>query len=76
MEVPEGRNIGTIPEVVTGPASRACGACHRARLINDDAASPLASFDAHTEANGSYVPNDEDDEVLYGVIDEIMSMFE
>ncbi len=31
---------------------------------------------AHTEVNGTYVPNDEDDEVLYGVIDKIMSMFD
>ena len=76
MEDPVGRNIGTVPEVVTGPASRACGACHRARPINDDAAVELASFEAHTEVNGTYVPNDEDDEVLYGVIDKIMSMFD
>jgi hypothetical protein len=27
------RNIGTIPSFITGPATRACGACHRAEAI-------------------------------------------
>lgn len=76
VEDPAGRNIGTVAEYVTGPASRACGACHRSRLVNDDAAGDLASLNGHTEANGTYVPNDSDDEVLFGVIDKIMSMFE
>jgi hypothetical protein len=76
MEVPGGRNIGTVASYVTGPASRACGACHRGRLINDDAAVDLAAFDSHTRTNGTYVPNDGESEVLYGVIDKIMSMFE
>jgi len=70
------RNIGTVPEAVTGPASRACGGCHRAELINEDQAGYLASFNAHTEAGGTYVENDEEDTVLYGVIDKIMSLFE
>jgi hypothetical protein len=73
---PEGRNIGTVASYVTGPASRACGGCHRGRLINDDAAGDLASFNSHTQVNGTYVPNDPDDEVLFGVIDKIMSFFE
>jgi OmcA/MtrC family decaheme c-type cytochrome len=76
MEDPAGRNIGTVASYVTGPASRACGACHRSRFINADAAGDLGSFNAHTQVNGTYVPNDPDDEVLYGVIDKIMSMFE
>lgn len=70
------RAIGTVPEAVTGPASRACGGCHRADLINADRAGDLASFDAHTENGGTYVDNDEDDVVLWGVIDKIMSMFQ
>ncbi|MCJ7555546.1 MAG: hypothetical protein MUP90_01370, partial [Gammaproteobacteria bacterium] len=70
------RNIGTVPEMVTGPASRACGGCHRADLINEDAAGELASFDAHTQAGGTYVENDADDIVLYGVIDKIMALFD
>ena len=76
MEDPAGRNIGTVASYVTGPASRACGGCHRGRLINDDAAGALGSFNSHTQVNGTYVPNDPDDEVLFGVIDKLMSMFE
>ena len=77
------RNIGTVPEYVVGPASRACGGCHRARLINRDLAGDLAAFNAHTEAGGTLVENDSDntspevdDEILFGIIDKIMSLFE
>jgi len=76
IDNPAGRNIGTVASYVTGPASRACGGCHRGRLINDDAAADLASWNAHTQVNGTYVPNDSDDEVLFGVIDKIMWSFE
>jgi OmcA/MtrC family decaheme c-type cytochrome len=69
------RNIGTVPEYVTGPASRACGGCHRADLINPDLAGDLASFNAHTEAFGTLEENDGEDMVLFGIIDKIMSMF-
>ncbi len=48
------RAIGTIPAYVTGPASRACGGCHRAQMINEDAASELLSFNVHTQ-NGGYM---------------------
>jgi hypothetical protein len=61
---------------VTGPASRACGGCHRADLINADLAGDLASFDAHTANGGTYVENDAEDIVLWGVIDKIMSLFQ
>jgi len=70
------RNIGTVPEYVVGPASRACGGCHRADLINADDAGGLASFNAHTEAGGTLVENDDEDLVLFGIIDKIMSLFE
>jgi OmcA/MtrC family decaheme c-type cytochrome len=84
VEDPSGRNIGTIPSYVTGAASRACGGCHRARLVRDDAAGDLASWNAHTEAFGTLIdatndpntPENETDAVLYGVIDKIMSLFE
>lgn len=69
------RNIGTVPEYVTGPASRACGGCHRADLINEDAAGHLAAFNAHTDMGGYLVENDEDDSLLYAVINKIMSLF-
>ena len=70
------RNIGSVPEAVTGPASRACGGCHRADLINPDLAGELASFNAHTDAFGTLEDNDDDDLILFGIIDKIMSMFE
>ncbi len=70
------RNIGTVPEYVTGPASRACGGCHRANMIIEDQAGDLASFNAHTDAFGTLEENDDDDLVLFGIIDKIMSIFE
>lgn len=77
VEDPAGRNIsGSVPEFVTGPASRACGGCHRADLINADRAGDLAAFNAHTEAGGTFVENDAEDTILFGIIDKIMSLFE
>jgi OmcA/MtrC family decaheme c-type cytochrome len=76
VEDAAGRSIGMVPEAVTGPASRACGGCHRARLIRDDAAGDLLSLNAHTESFGTYEENDDDDAILFGIIDKIMSMFE
>jgi len=71
------RNIGTIPEVVTGPASRACGGCHRAELINEDAAAELVSFDQHTKQGGYMVEAGEDDvSTLMSVIQAIMAYFQ
>jgi len=72
----EDRNIGTLPEYVTGPASRACGACHRANMIIEDRAGDLASFNAHTDAFGTLEENDDEDLVLFGIIDKIMGMFQ
>lgn len=76
QEDPAGRNIHNVPEYVTGPASRACGGCHRADLINADYAGDLAAFNAHTEAFGTLVENDSDDEYLFGIIEKIMTWFE
>jgi len=76
VEDPAGRNIGTVPELVTGPASRACGGCHRADLINADLAGDLAAFNEHTKAGGTLAENDEEDTILFGIIDKIMGMFE
>ena len=76
VEDPAGRSIGSVPEFVTGPASRACGACHRSRMINRDLAGNLASFNAHTDAFGTLAENDAEDTVLFGIIDDIMSLFE
>ena len=72
-DIPE-RNIGTIAAAVTGPASRACGGCHRAELINEDDAGGLAAFLQHTRVNGYMIENAPG--VLDSVISTIMSMFE
>jgi len=67
------RNIGDVPSYVTGPASRACGGCHRAQMINEDNASELTAFFQHTKANGYLVENDEG--ILDSVIQKIMGIF-
>jgi hypothetical protein len=84
-EVDYGRNIGMILPAVQGAASRSCGSCHRAGWIKEDHAGDLASFDAHTGTFGTYVANDpldedgdglEEEPVLFGIIDKIMSFFQ
>jgi len=70
------RNIGEIPSYVTGPASRACGGCHRAEQINEDSAGGLAIFNLHTEQGGYLIEAGEDaDSTLATVIDQIMALF-
>jgi hypothetical protein len=70
------RDIGEIPSYVTGPASRACGGCHRAALINEDAASELVSFFQHTKQGGYLIEAGEDSAAtLDKVIKEIMVIF-
>ena len=72
----EGRAIGNVPEYVTGPAARACGSCHGAELINEDAASELLLLNLHTKQGGYLVEAGEDDVgTLMSVIDEIMAFF-
>ena len=73
----EDRDIGEVPEYVTGPASRACGACHRAVLINEDAASELVSLLQHTKQGGYLIEAGDDDvATLLRVINEIMANFD
>jgi OmcA/MtrC family decaheme c-type cytochrome len=70
------RNIGDVPVYVSGPASRACGGCHRAVLINEDNAGELLSFNQHTTQGGYLIEGGEDaDGTLLTVIDEIMALF-
>lgn len=69
-------DAASVPDAVTGPASRACGGCHRADLINPGLAGDLASLDAHTEAFGTFEENDDEIMVLFGIIDKFMSLFE
>ncbi|MBK8047947.1 MAG: hypothetical protein IPK16_12910 [Anaerolineales bacterium] len=71
------RAIGTIPSVVTGPAARACGGCHRAELINEDDVNGLVSLNQHLKQGGTSVPvGDKPQDTLQAVIDEIMSYFD
>ncbi len=50
-----GRNIGSLPPSVTGPAVRACGGCHRAHAINADDPGQLATLYAHWRTFGYIV---------------------
>lgn len=47
-----GRNIGSLPPAVTGPAVRACGGCHRAQKFNADDASGLTVLNQHFRTFG------------------------
>jgi OmcA/MtrC family decaheme c-type cytochrome len=71
------RAIQGVPMYIAGPASRACGACHRAEWIKEDDAVALASFNQHTRTNGYLVETTSANAVndLYKVFDEIMANF-
>lgn len=70
------RNIGEIPSYVTGPATRACGGCHRAVLINEDKANDLLLFNLHTTQGGYRVEAGKDAvSTLMNVINEVMAFF-
>ncbi|MCL5278723.1 MAG: hypothetical protein M1376_02305 [Planctomycetes bacterium] len=74
------RNIGSVPGYITGPASRACGSCHRAQLINEDKAGELVSFNQHTKQGGYLIKeganSQETQSLLKTVIDYIMALFQ
>jgi OmcA/MtrC family decaheme c-type cytochrome len=69
------RNIGKVPALVTGPASRACGGCHKAVEINEDNEARLASFNSHMSMGGYNVENDAAGTYVYRMIDRIMTFF-
>lgn len=73
------RSIGTVPAYATGPASRACGSCHRAAAINEDAAGELAAINGHLAVNGYLIDNTTTNPTttswVYRVIDKVMSLF-
>jgi OmcA/MtrC family decaheme c-type cytochrome len=72
----EDRDIGDYPIYITGPASRACGGCHRANLIAEDDANKLASFMQHTATNGYLIEGGDDYAATLGIIiDDIMANF-
>ena len=64
-----------MPSYVTGPASRACGGCHRAELINEDNASELISFNQHTKQGGYLIEAGEKPvDTLNAVIEEMQDL--
>jgi len=63
------------PEVVVGPAARACGGCHRAQKLNANDAGGLVDFNQHTKEFGYRIENDDADTVLSTVITNIMALF-
>jgi hypothetical protein len=70
------RNISGVPSYVVGPAARACGACHRAALINEDAAKGLGLFNRHLAQFGYMVEAGEKPlDTLDGVFEQIMELF-
>lgn len=70
------RTIGDVPAYVTGPATRACGGCHRAELIKHDNANGLALFNLHTTKYGYMVEAGEKPvDTLNSVFDQIMALF-
>jgi len=73
------RKIGAIPSYITGPASRACGGCHRAELIKEDKAGALAVFNQHTKQGGYLIEAGADGQDPYDslmqTIDETMATF-
>lgn len=70
------RRIGEVPAYVTGPASKACGGCHRAELINEDKVGDLISLNQHTKQGGYLIEAGEDPAGTLGtVIAEIMKLF-
>jgi OmcA/MtrC family decaheme c-type cytochrome len=70
------RNIGEVPLYITGPASRACGSCHRAAMINEDDVNELVSFNQHVRMGGYLIeaPDDYTADIM-NTIDEIMANF-
>ena len=70
------RNIADVPSYVTGPASRACGGCHRAVLINHDEAVELLTFNQHIKQGGYLIEAGDDPlATLMKSIDDIMAFF-
>ncbi len=71
------RTIGAYPQQVSGPAVRACGACHRSEMLNaDDAAGDgggLAALQGHFKTFGYLI--DDADGVWDLIVAKVMSLF-
>jgi OmcA/MtrC family decaheme c-type cytochrome len=72
------RTIGTYQSYVTGPAARSCGACHRAKAINEDDAAKLASLYSHWGSFSTMLPDDGTgmDNVLANAIQTVFHLFQ
>ncbi|MFY9328864.1 MAG: hypothetical protein WAO76_12745 [Georgfuchsia sp.] len=71
-----GRNIGAIPAMVTGPAVRACGGCHRAQAINADDANQLAALQSHWKTFGYAVDASSNaSDIWAAVVAKVMAFF-
>jgi hypothetical protein len=70
------RSISDVPSYITGPASRACGGCHRAVAIKEDNAVELLTFNQHV-SQGGYLTEAGDDPLgnLMKTIDQVMAFF-
>jgi hypothetical protein len=68
--------VGGIPELVTGPAARACGGCHRAEFTKEGDTTGYVTFIEHTKRFGYAVENDDSDNMLYTIIRYIMGLFQ
>jgi OmcA/MtrC family decaheme c-type cytochrome len=73
---------GIVPSYVTGPASRACGGCHRAKFVKEDDVNGLVSFNQHTNMGGYMVDTTQTSTTwtsvtayVYGVISHVMALF-
>ncbi len=70
------RKIGAVPVYITGPATRACGGCHKAELINEDSAGGLMVYTEHIKKGGYMVEGGKDaNATLDSVIKNIMAVF-
>jgi len=72
----ESPGISDTPEVVVGPAARACGGCHRAQFIKEGDSNGYTLFNEHTKRFGYRVENDDNDDLLYTIISYIMGLFQ
>jgi OmcA/MtrC family decaheme c-type cytochrome len=72
-----GRKIGGIPTSVTGPAVRACGACHRAQVINADDEGKLQALIQHWKTFGYYIESTDDTvrDLWAAVVEKIQGIF-
>jgi hypothetical protein len=69
-------SVGGTPELVTGPAPRACGGCHRAEFTKEGDTTGYVTFIEHTRRFGYAVQNDDSGNMLYAVIRYMMGLFQ